>query len=116
MTGAEDSSAGSSSSDDDSDDTKSGDELASMAAGPPGDVPRYKIDLRLIREWRQKLTSHNRAQIPDPMNFRLRAGLHPMRHVPRMVVVHLDSVKAGLRFPLHPFFVSFLNFYEIVPA
>ncbi|CAH9115853.1 unnamed protein product, partial [Cuscuta epithymum] len=69
---------------------------------------------------RQKLTTQNRAQIqmliPDSVDFRLQSGLHPMRHFPGMVVVHFDSIKVGLRFPLHPFFVSLLNFYNVVPA
>ncbi|CAH9051247.1 unnamed protein product [Cuscuta europaea] len=117
---AEDLPSTSSSSSEDSDDTKSEDELASMEAGRPNDVPRHTLDLKLIRERRQKLTSHNRAEIPalipDPVDFRLQAGLHPMRHRPGMTIVHFDSIRAGLRFPLHPFFISFFNFYEIVPA
>ncbi|CAH9140868.1 unnamed protein product [Cuscuta epithymum] len=110
----------SSSSDVYSDGTKSGDELEVMEAGPPSGVSCHKLDLALIRFRRQKLTAQNRAQIqmliPDSVDFRLQSGLHPMRHFPGMVVVHFDSVKAGLRFPLHPFFVSLLNFYNVVPA
>ncbi|CAH9111616.1 unnamed protein product [Cuscuta europaea] len=115
-----DSSSSSSSSSEDSDDTKFEDELASTAAGRPNDFPRHTLDLKLIRERRQKLTSHNRAEIPalipDPVDFRLQAGLHPMRHRPGMTIVHFDSIRADLRFPLHPFFISFFNFYEVVPA
>ncbi|CAH9094424.1 unnamed protein product [Cuscuta epithymum] len=110
----------SSSSDVYPDGTKSGDELEVMKAGPPSGASCHKLDLALIRLRRQKLTAQNRAQIqmllPDSVNFRLQSGLHPMRHFPGMVVVHFDSLKAGLRFPLHPFFVSLLNYYNIVSA
>ncbi|CAH9103209.1 unnamed protein product [Cuscuta europaea] len=119
-TRAEDLSSNSSSSGESSDGTKSEDEMDLMAARRPNDVPRHTLDLSLIRARRQKLTATNRAEIPalipDPVDFRLRAGLHPLRHAPGMVVVHFDSVRAGLRFPLHSFFVSFFNFYEIVSA
>ncbi|CAH9052825.1 unnamed protein product [Cuscuta europaea] len=117
---AEDLPSTSSSSGESSDGTKSEDEMVLMAAGRPKDVPRHSLDLGLIRARRQKLTANNRAEIPalipDPVDFRLQAGLHPLRHAPGMTVVHFDSVRAGLRFPLHPFFISFFNFYEIVPA
>ncbi|CAH9110825.1 unnamed protein product [Cuscuta europaea] len=117
---AEDLSSSSSSSGESSDGTKSEDEMDLMATGRPNDVPRHTLDLSLIRARWQKLTANNRAEIPtlipDQVDFRLRAGLHPLRHAPGMVVVHFDSVRAGLRFPLHSFFVSFFNFYEIVPA
>nr|GLL37003.1 uncharacterized protein LOC109173927 [Ipomoea trifida] len=32
------------------------------------------------------------------------------------VGVHIDSVKCGLRFPLHPFMSEFFNAHEIIPA
>ncbi|KAL2518082.1 Uncharacterized protein Adt_14329 [Abeliophyllum distichum] len=35
---------------------------------------------------------------------------------PREVVVYRDSMTAGLRFPLHPLFVSFLNEFHVTPG
>ncbi|KAL2541541.1 Uncharacterized protein Adt_02519 [Abeliophyllum distichum] len=35
---------------------------------------------------------------------------------PREVVVYRDSMTAGLRFPLHPLFVSFFNEFHVTPG
>ncbi|KAL2524738.1 Bromodomain adjacent to zinc finger domain 1A [Abeliophyllum distichum] len=35
---------------------------------------------------------------------------------PREVVVYRDSMTAGLRFPLHPLFVSFFNEFQVTPG
>lgn len=37
-------------------------------------------------------------------------------HSGKLIGVHVDSLKGGLRFPLDPFFVKFVNYYGIVPG
>nr|GMD79949.1 predicted protein [Ipomoea batatas] len=38
------------------------------------------------------------------------------RHYKKWIGVHLDSLKAGMRIPLDPFLVDFVNYYGIVPS
>ncbi|CAH9126901.1 unnamed protein product [Cuscuta epithymum] len=33
-----------------------------------------------------------------------------------MLMVHLDSIKSGLQFPLHQFYLDFFHRYQVVPA
>nr|GMD89205.1 uncharacterized protein LOC109159167 [Ipomoea batatas] len=37
-------------------------------------------------------------------------------HYKKWIGVHLDSLKAGMRIPLDPFLVDFMNYYGIVPS
>ncbi|CAH9139831.1 unnamed protein product [Cuscuta epithymum] len=39
-----------------------------------------------------------------------------MRRRPGMIMLHLDSVEAGLRFPLHSFYVEFFHCFQVAPA
>ncbi|CAH9073256.1 unnamed protein product [Cuscuta europaea] len=54
--------------------------------------------------------------LPPPAYYSLRSADDLFMRRPGMVMVHLDSLKTGLRFPLHPFYLDFFEFYSVVPA
>ncbi|CAH9136862.1 unnamed protein product [Cuscuta epithymum] len=53
---------------------------------------------------------------PDPLVYSLRGATHVMRRRPGMVMVHFDSIRAGLRFPHHPFYIEFFSCFQVAPA
>ncbi|CAH9074776.1 unnamed protein product [Cuscuta europaea] len=54
--------------------------------------------------------------LPPPAYYSLRGADNLFMRRPGMVMVHMDSLKAGVRFPLHPFYLDFFEFYGAVPA
>nr|GLL37007.1 uncharacterized protein LOC109173927 [Ipomoea trifida] len=97
------------------------------ACFPPLLEPQYyDLDPSLAQTLKPKMSS---ANISKAKNF-LRSNVEVVLANPEMSIadhcsveadpfdvgVHIDSVKCGLRFPLHPFMSEFFNAHEIIPA
>ncbi|CAH9087767.1 unnamed protein product [Cuscuta epithymum] len=98
----------------------SGDDLEYYERGMPPRPPRYSLSFSCVRRQNQRLTNADKRLIGQwfyPLRTYDDRRLHnPMRHLPGYVVVHLDSVIAGLNFPLHSFHLELFRALEIVPA
>ncbi|CAH9148380.1 unnamed protein product [Cuscuta epithymum] len=99
---------------------QSGDDLAIYNKGMPERPPRYSLNFHCIRKQRQRLPADAeqtlRQLLPPPRQFYAGYIKHPMRHRPGCVLVHMDALIAGLRFPLHPFIAEFLRRVSVLPA
>nr|GMD46572.1 non-specific lipid-transfer protein-like protein At2g13820 [Ipomoea batatas] len=97
------------------------------ACFPPLLEPQYyDLDPSLAQTLKPKMSS---ANISKAKNF-LRSNVEVVLANPEMSIadhcsvqadpfdvgVHIDSVKCGLRFPLHPFMSEFFNAHKIIPA
>ncbi|CAH9072568.1 unnamed protein product, partial [Cuscuta epithymum] len=98
----------------------SGDELEYYERGMPPRPPRYSLSFSCVRRQTQRLTNADKRLISQwfypPRTYDDRRLRNPMRHLPGYEVVHLDSVIAGLNFPLHSFHLELFRALEIVPA
>ncbi|CAH9120420.1 unnamed protein product [Cuscuta epithymum] len=98
----------------------SGDDLEYYERGMPPWPPRYSLSFSYVRRQVQRLTNADKRLISQwfypPRTYDDRRLRNPMRHLPGYVVVHLDSVVAGLNFPLHGFHLELFRALEIVPA
>ncbi|CAH9141879.1 unnamed protein product, partial [Cuscuta epithymum] len=99
---------------------QSGDDLAIYERGMPERPPRHSLNFHCIRKQRQRLPADAeqtlRLLLPPPRQFYAGFIKHPMMHRSGCVLVHMDALIAGLRFPLHPFVVEFLRRVSVLPA
>ncbi|CAH9118038.1 unnamed protein product [Cuscuta europaea] len=98
----------------------SGDDLQVYNKGMPERPPRIPLHFNRIRKHKQRLPEDVERQLsqllPPPREYYAGFIRHPMRHRPGYVLVHLDALIAGLRFPLHSFIVEFLRRVAVLPA
>ncbi|CAH9111600.1 unnamed protein product [Cuscuta europaea] len=98
----------------------SGDDLQVYNKGMSERPPRIALHFNRIRKHKQRLPEDVERQLsqllPPPREYYAGFIRHPMRHRPGHVLVHLDALTAGLRFPLHSFIVEFLHRVAVLPA
>ncbi|CAH9102231.1 unnamed protein product [Cuscuta epithymum] len=98
----------------------SGDDLEFYERGMPPWPPRHHLNFSGVRRQRQRLLNADRRLISQwflpPRGYDDRILRNPMRHLPGYVVVHLDSVIAGLLFPLHIFHIELFRGLRVTPA
>ncbi|CAH9057527.1 unnamed protein product [Cuscuta epithymum] len=86
----------------------------------PPRPPRHHLNFSGVRRQRQRLLNADRRLISQWFHpsrvYDDRRLRNPMRHLPGYVVVHLDSVIAGLFFLLHSFHLELFRSLRVTPA
>lgn len=96
------------------------------AAFPPPEPTYYNLDPSLAQTIKPKISPFYLSKAKDLLgpNVEIITANPEISIVDHCSIdpssfdvgVHIDSVKCGLRFPLHPFISEFFNAHEIIPA
>ncbi|CAH9143030.1 unnamed protein product [Cuscuta epithymum] len=105
---------------DSGEEAESGSDMEVHDLGIPTDMERHICPIRSAIDHDQVLSrvalNKIRTFFPPPFVWSVRGAEHVMRRRPGMIMLHLDSVEAGLRFPLHAFYVEFFHCFQVAPA
>ncbi|CAH9053062.1 unnamed protein product, partial [Cuscuta epithymum] len=105
---------------DSGEEAESGSDMEVYDLGIPTDMERHICPIRSALDHDQVLSrvalNKIRTFLPPPFVWSVRGAEHVMRRRPGMIMLHLDSVEAGLRFPLHAFYVEFFHCFQVAPA
>ncbi|CAH9081180.1 unnamed protein product [Cuscuta europaea] len=105
---------------DSGEDAEEGDDLRMYKRGIPMDDHRHIVLIPNVAAIEQVFSKRALRELqvllPPPAYYSLRGADNLFMRRPGIVMVHMDSLKAGLRFPLHPFYLDFFEFYGVVPA
>ncbi|CAH9139614.1 unnamed protein product [Cuscuta epithymum] len=105
---------------DSGEEAESGSDVEVYDLGIPTDRERHICPIRSALDHDQVLSrvalNKIRTFLPPSFVWSVRGAEHVMRRRPGMIMLHLDSVEAGLRFPLHAFYVEFFHCFQVAPA
>ncbi|CAH9077898.1 unnamed protein product [Cuscuta epithymum] len=105
---------------DSGEEAESGSDMEVHDLGIPMDMERHICPIRSALDHDQVLSrvalNKIRTFFPPPFVWSVRGAEHVMRRRLGMIMLHLDSVEAGLRFPLHSFYVEFFHCFQVAPA